>query len=71
MQRIKEIIARLKAIDADQAAIENDADAQNNGVMSPEQRTKYDTLQADCGTLKIEKTALEEFSGIRNLGPTW
>jgi hypothetical protein len=60
MQRIKEIIARLKTIGVHQAAIENDGDAQNIGVTSPELRTKYDAPQAGYDRLKTEKAALEK-----------
>jgi hypothetical protein len=53
-------IAVPHSAEADQAANENNSDDQNSGVMSPEQRTKCDALQAEHDTLKIEKAALEE-----------
>jgi HK97 family phage major capsid protein len=54
---IDSLSSRLTAIDAEQAAIETDAEKNANGLMSAEQRTKYDALGAEYATKKSERDA--------------
>lgn len=55
MNRIKEIVARLQAIDQRQAAIE----AAVSGVMTDEQRTEFAALDKEAAELVAEKERLE------------
>ena len=64
-KQIENLIARLKAIDVEQAAIENKADLENSGKFSDEQRTAYDALQAEFEAKSEEKTELERQLSLR------
>lgn len=59
MDRIKEIIDRLKAIDARQEAIENEVKDKLENKFTPELRDEHDALTAEYEELKAEKEALE------------
>lgn len=59
MNRIAEIIARLKAIDTSQADIERRADLENEGKFTDELRAEYKTLQTEFDALKAEKDQIE------------
>lgn len=47
----------MTAIDAEQAAIESDAQKNSNGLMNASQRTKYEALGAEYDTKRSEKDA--------------
>ena len=59
MDRLQEIIDRLKAIDARQEAIENDVKDNHKGSFTDDLRAEYDLLQEEFETLKAEKDQLE------------
>lgn len=59
MDRIKEIIARLKAIDARQEAIETEVKDKLENKFTPELRDEHDKLTAEYDELKAEKETLE------------
>jgi HK97 family phage major capsid protein len=64
-QRISEIIARGKVIDAAQAELERLAELENEGQFTDEARTQYTTLNDEWATLKAEKDRLEEDAAMR------
>lgn len=65
MNRIAEIIARCKAIDAEQAELERKCDLEHDGKFTDEIRTQYQALQTECETLLAEKKTLEADANLR------
>lgn len=57
VEQIDQLTARMTAIDAEQAAIESDAQKNSNGLMNASQRTKYEALGAEYDTKRSEKDA--------------
>lgn len=66
VELIDSLSADLKRIDAEQAQIEKDAEANNNGLLSDDQREKYDGLQAEYDTKSAEhKKAIADLNRQR------
>jgi len=65
MERIAQIIARCRHIDNEQAAIESDAELNNNGQFTDEQRAKYAELKAEFDALINEKQKLESDAAMK------
>ena len=59
VELIDQLAARMAAIDAEQKGIESDAEKSGNGLMSAEQTTKYEALNAEYETKKAQKTEAE------------
>lgn len=57
VEQIDQLTARMTAIDAEQAAIESDAQKNSNGLMNASQRTKYELLGAEYDAKRSEKEA--------------
>ena len=58
MERLKQIVSRLQAIDQEQASIDAEAE-KAGGVMTDEQRAKYAALDTEAENLVTEKQTLE------------
>jgi len=65
-KQLAELIARMKKIDADQAEIERQANLENDGAFSDEQRTQYANLKALFEELQKQKEQLEEDIAMKN-----
>ena len=63
VEQIDQLTERMTAIDAEQAAIESDAQKNSNGLMNASQRTKYEALGAEYDAKRSEKdAAIKQFN---------
>lgn len=63
---LAELLARMKKIDADQAEIERQANLENDGAFTDEQRTQYAALKDMFDALQKQKEQLEADIAMKN-----